>query len=107
MRSTWADYVTAIESAWFERTRQETLYLYHMPVETFWLLDDPGPQHYASLEAIVLTDVTVVDDLLGALVEKGGEPRVTPSLWPQRDRVVNSTTQFSCYRMRNAHPPPE
>lgn len=107
MGDTLATHVVTIETGWLERMRQETLYLYEMPPDTFELfLDDNGPEHYVSREAVVPTSVTLVDDLLAALTERDVEFRVTPSLWPLRDRVTASTIQFSCYRMRNAKPRP-
>jgi hypothetical protein len=105
MRSTSANHVVTIESGWLDRMREETLYLYEMPEETFVLyLDDPGPAHYVSAEAVVPRSVTVVNDLLGEMIKRDVEFRVTPSLWPLRDRIIATTIQFSCYRMRNAAP---
>lgn len=105
MRNTTARHVVTIETAWLERMRAETLYVYEMPEETFER-NDTGAEHYVSPETIVPKSVRVVDDLLGAMLESDVEFRVTPSLWPLRDRVVASTIQFSCYRMRNAQPRP-
>ena len=108
MGDTVSDYVVTIETGWLDRMRNQTLYLYEMPPDTFVLYgNDPGPEHYVSEQAVVPVSVIVVDDLVKAMVGRGVEFRVTPSLWPLRDRVTASTIQYSCYRMRNAQPRPE
>ena len=108
MRSTIASHVVTIETAWLDRMREETLYIYEMPGETFSLYgDDSGPEHYVSKETVVPKSVTVVEDLVGAMAKRDVELRVTPSLWPLRDRVVASSIQYSCYRMRNAQAQPD
>lgn len=105
MRETTATHVVTVETGWLDRIRNETLYLYEMPSETFALHGrDNGPEHYVSPEAVVPRSVTVVDDLVTAMVARDVEFRVTPSLWPLRDRIIATTIQFSCYRMRNAAP---
>ena len=44
MRGTSATYVVTIETGWLDRMREETLYLYEMPVETFSLyMEDIDP----------------------------------------------------------------
>ena len=105
MRGTSATYVVAIETGWLDRMREETLYLYEMPVETFSLyMEDPGTSAYVSEEVVVPTSETRVDDLIGALTDRDVEFRVTPSLWPLHDRVASSSIQFNSYRLRNALP---
>lgn len=103
MAGTSARHVVAIETGWLERLRSETLYLYAMPPDTFQR-SDPSAGYYASRETVVPIGVTVVDDVLSALLARDVELRVMPSLHALRDLVVASTMQFSIIRWRNAAP---
>jgi hypothetical protein len=103
MLGTSARHVVAIESAWLDRVRRARLYLYELPRESFVSIDD-GAGYYVSRESLEPLSVTVVDDLLAALLARDVELRVTGSLWKLRDAVVGSTMQFSIIRWRNAQP---
>lgn len=100
---TAARFVVAVEAGWLPLIRSTRLYRYELPPETFAPVDE-GAAYYISREAVVPQAVTVVDDLLAALVERNVELRITPSLWPLCDAVVTSSLRFSCIRMRNALP---
>jgi hypothetical protein len=95
--------VVAIESGWVERVRSTRLYCYHMPPETFECLD-AGAGYFVSRVPVVPSRINVVDDPIAALLGRGVELRVVPSLWPLRDAVTASSLQFSLIRMRNALP---
>jgi hypothetical protein len=85
--------------------REETLYLYEMPPDSFEpYMNDPGVASFISTESVVPLSKTTVDDLIGALISRDVEFRVTPALWPLHDRVVASTIQYSSFRLRNAIP---
>lgn len=98
---TSASHVLAIESGWLDRVRAARLYLYELPEATFRSID-PGAGYLVSEAAVEPLGVEVVDDLLGALVERGVELRVMPSLSKLRDAVVASSLKFSIIRWRNA-----
>jgi hypothetical protein len=95
--------VIAVESAWLERLRSCRLYCYHLPAETFECFDECAG-YFVSRVPVVPTHVRVVDDVLGALLERGVELRLLPNLWTLRDAVVSSTLRYSIIRMRNALP---
>jgi hypothetical protein len=99
-----ARHVVAIESGWLPEVMRHRLYMYELPVETFRPVDE-GAGYYISREAVVPRSMTPLTDLLGELVKRDVELRVTPSLWRLRDAVIASTIQFSIIRMRNARPP--
>ncbi|MBC8075125.1 MAG: hypothetical protein H7Y32_03540 [Chloroflexales bacterium] len=99
-----APFVVAIEAAWMPALRAATLYQYALPPETFAPVDE-GAGYYVSRVGVTPLAVTVIDDLLTALLARGVELRVLPSLWPLRERVIASSLQFSLIRMRNAQPP--
>jgi len=95
--------VVAIESRWVDRLARCRLYCYHLPAETFELLDDCAGYHVSRV-AVAPVRVDVLDDLPAELRRRGVELRVVPNLWPLRDAVVASSLQFSMIRMRNALP---
>ena len=98
--------VVAIEAVWFDRVRRTRLFCYELPAESFRCVDACAG-YYHSEAAVVPTRVEPIDDLLGALLSRGVELRVTPSLWPLHDAAIGSTLSFSIIRMRNAAPRPE
>jgi len=98
-----ASYVVAIESRWLPAVRAGRLYQYALPPATFAPIDE-GAGYYISREPVVPLAVTQIDDILGGLLARDVELRVTPSLWPLHDAVVASTLRFSIIRMRNAQP---
>ena len=101
LAGTSASHVVAIESGWLERVRSARLYLYEVPEATFRPID-PGAGYLVSDETVEPIGVEVVDDVLGALVGRGVEVRVMPSLKKLRDAVVASSLKFSIIRWRNA-----
>ncbi|NKB66051.1 MAG: hypothetical protein GKR89_03215 [Candidatus Latescibacteria bacterium] len=105
LRISAASHVVVIETAWLERLRQERLYLYALPNDTFQPVDG-GAGYYISRRTITPTGMEPVDDILATLAARDVEVRITPSLWPLRDAVLASTMQFSFIRMRNAAPQP-
>lgn len=95
--------VVAIEAGWLARVRAAVLYLYAMPGAGFTEIDRCAG-YWVSRAAVVPFGRTVVTDCLAAILERGAELRVMPSLWALHDSVVASTLEFSCIRMRNARP---
>jgi hypothetical protein len=100
-----ARFVVAVESVWFPTIRAIRLYLYELPVETFRVYDG-GAGYYVSAEPVVPARVTPIGDVLAALIDRGVELWVMPSLWKLHDAVVASALQYSMIRMRNARPRP-
>jgi hypothetical protein len=96
--------VVAIERHWLERLRRCRLYCYHLPADTFECADECAG-YFVSAVPAQPTWVECIDDAVGALMRRGVELRVLPTLWPLRDAVLESSLQFSMIRMRNATPP--
>lgn len=103
MGQTAARYVVAVESGWLAAIRETALYLYELPSAGFRELDR-GAGYFVCESAVAPLSVRLVDDLLGELVARDVELRITPSLWSLCDAVLASTFQFSFIRMRNARP---
>lgn len=102
---TTADYVVAIEAAWFSRVLSQTIYLYTFSPEPFTAIDN-GAGYYVARQSVVPQCVTPINNLPAELFRRNVELRVMPSLWKLRDAVVASSLQFSMIRMRNAGPRP-
>jgi hypothetical protein len=102
---TTAKWVIAIESGWLERLRYTTLYRYALPDDDFVPMYDIG-MHLAR-RTVVPRAAEPVGDLVYALRDAGVELRITPSLWPLHDALLDATLHFSMIRMRNAAPRPE
>jgi hypothetical protein len=100
-----ASAVVVIEDRWWERVRDCRLYCYHLPPESFHLLDATAG-YYVSEAAVAPVGVETIDDAIGALRRRGVDLRTVPNLWPFRGAVVASTLEFSIIRMRNALPRP-
>jgi hypothetical protein len=103
MCGTSARAVVAIESGWLERVRATPLVCYQLPAQGFQCIDE-GAGYYVNPNEVEPIHKTIVDDPLAVLVDRGVELRVMPCLWDLRDRVIQSTLQFSIIRWRNAAP---
>jgi hypothetical protein len=99
---TAAGMVIAIEAGWLDRVRQATLFVYHLPGESFEATDGPG--YRISPVAVTQQRVEPVGDLLGRITARGVELRLTPSLWPLYHALLPATLHYSMIRMRNAQP---
>lgn len=98
-----ASRVIAFEAAWLDRVRASVLALYEMPAESFAeVLPEAG--YWISREAVTPRGPVRIDDVLGALAERGAEVRVLQDFWPLRDAVARSSLEFSIIRTRNARP---
>ena len=97
-----AKYVMIVESGWYRRIAETTLYCYEFPVESFQLLDDCAG-YYISNNPVIPLAFTAVPDIIAALTGRGNiELRFTPSLTSIADAVIKSTLNYSLIRMRNA-----
>ncbi len=100
--NTYAKTIIAVENAWVERINRTTLYRYIFQDESFELLDEIAG-YYVSKQTIVPLRVEPVVHLLEEVVSRQVELRFTPSLYPLRDSILNSTIDdFSIIRFRNA-----
>ncbi|ARU59939.1 hypothetical protein CBW65_01845 [Tumebacillus avium] len=93
--------VIAVESRWLPQLQNTQLYVYHLPDETFTCIDE-GAGYFTSLEGVTPLRVEPVGDLMARLGEANVELRLTPSLYPLHDALLDTTLHFSMIRMRNA-----
>jgi hypothetical protein len=97
--------VHVIESDWLDRVRQCRLFAYRLAADTFRPHEVGG--YWVSDQPVDAIERVLIDDLLGRHARAQIEFRITPSIWPFWQRVVNSTVEFSGSRLRNAAPHPE
>ena len=95
--------VLAIETGWYERMRSCRLHCYHLPGGTFELADECAG-YFVSRVPVKPLRVEIIDNIVAAVLMRGVELRVQPSLWELRDAVIASTLAFSIIRWRNAAP---
>lgn len=101
-----ASHAVVIEGAWLERMVHTTLYLYEFDPAGF-ALQDAAAGYYVSREVQRPVAVHVCTDLLGELVRRGVEVRLTDRLWDMAEAVQRSSLNWSLCRMANAQPPEE
>lgn len=93
----------AIESAWLERMRACTMYVYRFDAAPFRIYDVPAG-YFCTNETIKPLSVEPIGDLLALHAEAGVELRIVPNLWPVIDAIVASGLEFSIIRTTNAKP---
>jgi hypothetical protein len=90
--------VAAIETGWLDRMRTVRLYAYRLPPETF----EPWDKFFVSRETVAPLELVELGDLLARHAAAGNELRMTPTLYPLWDKVIESSLDFSGIRLRNA-----
>jgi hypothetical protein len=97
---TSADFIIAIEAAWFKTIQQTKLYSYELPAADFILLDDCAG-YYISYKTVKPLSVQPIPDVFEELFKRNIELRILPDLSKLADEIVLSTSSFSLIRMRN------
>jgi hypothetical protein len=92
--------VAVIETSWLERVRAAPLYAYRMRPEPFDVVED-GRFYIASTPVDALERVEL-GDLLARHAAAGIELRISPSLYPLWDTIVETSLDYSGIRLRNA-----
>jgi hypothetical protein len=101
MGNTTAGHVVAVESGWYQQIKETTLYCYEFLPDDFMLIDECAG-YYISYKPVVPIMVTVIDDIMAALLNRDIELWFMPSLIDIADAARDSTLRFSLIRMRNA-----
>jgi hypothetical protein len=98
---TSASIVMTVQTGWYERMRDTTLYRYQLPTDRFRLFDETAG-YYVSEQAATPLAVDPLDRLLDRLMELNIEVRFTPSLHPLRNAILSSSlTDFGIHRFSN------
>jgi hypothetical protein len=96
-----ANYIIVVESGWYQRIKETTLYCYGLPADNFTQIDECAG-YYISYHPVVPISVKPISDIMAELLNRNVELRFTPSLVQLSDVVSKSTLNFSLIRMRNA-----
>ncbi|MBQ8400455.1 MAG: hypothetical protein IJX14_00855 [Clostridia bacterium] len=99
--STTHTYAVAIESGWFRRMCDTTLYLYEFAPAGF-RLQDAVAGYYVSAETQTPITRHICTDLFGELFSRGVEVRLVDRLWDLASAVQQSSLGWSLCRMKNA-----
>lgn len=94
-------YVVVIESDWFEKMKNTTLYLYEFDIDDFVLQDDVAGYYVAKTTQIPKAKYQL-NDLFGELIKRNVEIRVVDNLWDIAEEVKTSTLNWSLCRMTYA-----
>ena len=90
-----------IESGWFDRMRNTTLYLYEFDPLAFELQDSTAGYYVAKTTQIPV-EKHIINDPVGEMVRRNVEFRVTDNLRQIAEDVQKSTLDWSLCRMKNA-----
>ncbi|MFD1359669.1 DUF6886 family protein [Fictibacillus halophilus] len=101
LHTTSADKIIAIESGWLDRLQNTKLYRYSFAPDHFTMMDQ-GAGYFVSYETEQPLEREPVGSLLEAMVQKGVELRIIPSLQPIAEQLLKTTLHYSMIRMRNA-----
>ena len=96
-----ARHVVVIESAWFERMKNTTLFIYEFDSKGF-VLQDFQAGYYVSTASRVPVAKRVVSDLFAELFLRNVELRVVDNLWDLCGRIQKTSLNWSMCRMVNA-----
>ncbi|MBG9794990.1 hypothetical protein ABD76_21985 [Paenibacillus dendritiformis] len=100
-----ANTIITIESRWYARVRDCTIYRYAFEEDLFELYDKTAG-YYISSEINITVAVTPLNNLVDRLLELGIELRVTPNLYPLHDAILRSSFQsFGIHRFNQALKP--
>lgn len=95
--------IHVIEAGWLERVRHTRLFAYRMDPAVFRPHEVGG--YWVSDQSVDAVERTEIDDLLDRHASAEIELRITRSITPFWDRVVDSTVEFSGLRLGNCSQP--
>ena len=95
-----------IESDWFNRMKDTTLYLYEFDTSDFELQDEIAGYYISKTPQVPIAKHKVID-MFSELMARNVEIRVVDNLWDIADRIKSSTLNWSLCRMKNAKPKSE
>lgn len=99
---TIANIVITVETQWYKKINESTIYRYEFPDEKFKLFDEYAG-YYITEETVKPIDMTPLTRLIERLTEQNIEVRFTPNLYPLREAILKSTIKdFGIHRFENA-----
>ncbi len=101
--SSTVSHAVVIESKWFEKMKNTTLYLYEFEEKDFVLQDNTAGYYIAKTTQIPKAKYELTD-LFSELIKRNVEIRIVDSLWDIADKIEKSTLRWSICRMAFAKP---
>ncbi|TVX94663.1 hypothetical protein FPZ44_09290 [Paenibacillus agilis] len=100
--NTAANTIITVETHWYSRIINTTLYRYEFPTESFILFDETAG-YYISREAVKPINKIAINNGLERLMDMNVEVRFTPNLYPVRDQLLESSIDdFGIHRFEHA-----
>ena len=99
-------HVIIIESDWYDRMKNTTLFVYEFDPKDFELQDDIAGYYVAKTTQIPIAKHKICD-LFSELTLRNVEIRIVNNLWNIADQVKQSTLNWSLCRMKYAKPKEE
>jgi len=94
--------IVTVESGWYSRIIEKTLYKYHFEDDGFELFDKTAG-YYISYQVVKPIGIEKVDKLVERHLSKGIELRFTSNLYPLREAILTSDfKEFGIHRFNNA-----
>lgn len=94
-----SEHVLIIEHNWLRRMQETRLYVYEFETKNFYLQDEIAG-YYVSESVEKPICVHIYDDLFKALEERHIEVRLVNELWTMREKIINSSLNYSLCRMK-------
>lgn len=99
---TASNIIMTVETGWFERIKNATLYRYELPPQSFTLLDECAG-YFISEETVTPSRMDIITNPLDLLIQMNIDIRFTPNLHPLRNAILGSSlTDFGIHRFGNA-----
>lgn len=101
--SSTVSHAVVIESKWFEKMKNTTLYLYEFEEKDFLFQDGVAGYYIAKTTQIPKAKYELTD-LFSELIKRNVEIRIVDNLWNMAEEIEKSTLNWSFCRMAFAQP---
>lgn len=95
------NHVIIIESAWFEKIKTTSLYMYEFDAEQFELQDEVAGYYVSKMPQVPIAKYEI-NDLFQELFNRNVEIRVIDNLWKIFEEIKQTSFNWSMCRMRFA-----
>ena len=96
-------HAVVIESDWFNKMKEASLYLYEFDITDFELQDIIAGYYVSKLPQTPIAKYHITD-VFSELIKRNTEIRIVDNLWEIADAIKASTLNYSLCRIKNAKP---